>query len=339
MSGYAVRQKFLRRFAELGAYSRPTAIFIVSSYVLQILIAIGLGYRLLQAPLGLVSGACLVLLMLFIGTRLRGLNNIVHECSHASFAERRGDNLVIGRLCAALALGSFAEYRAEHMTHHAHVGNYDKDLDLKGIRDFRLEDPLTPRTVLRHLLTPVLGLHLPYYVRINLTARDGTGFLVLKFALIAAAVVFLILDPVPALVLVWLPFLWVRTAINYWTDCADHAGLVGAGDDLDTSRNVPLPAPLRLFLFPRNDSYHLVHHLFPQVPARHLGNCHKNLLSDPVYRARTLAGPSAEALPQATATVAGDGQGKPDAAAEARPRSRDGGSPRHGIAQNAGSGA
>lgn len=286
MSGQSVRKGFLPGFAQLRAYTRRVAIAVVASYVLQIAAAIWLGNSLLDSPPDVPTAIVLALLMLFIGTRLRGLNNIVHECSHFSFAEKRGDNTTIGRICASLVLGSFTDYRSEHMTHHAHVGDYDRDLDLKGIRDFRLEEALSWKSILRHALTPVAGLHLRKYLRPNLSAADGPAYLALKIGLIAGATAALLLDPVPALLLVWIPYAWIFTAINYWTDCADHAGLIGAPDDLDSSRNVAIPRPLQLLLFPRNDCYHLVHHLFPQVPARHLGSCHDRLLSHPDYRAR-----------------------------------------------------
>ena len=259
---------------------------IVASYVLQLMSAIGLGYWLLQSPLSLPTGVGLAVLMFFIGTRLRGFNNIVHECSHFAFAQRREDNVLFGSICASLVLGSFRSYRDEHMTHHAHCGDFEKDLDLQGIRGFRLEDPLTPRTILRHVLTPLLGLHLRQYFNVNLSARDGELFRALKIGLIAAAIVFLVLDPLAALLLVWVPFVWVYSAINYWTDCVDHGGIVGSDDELEASRNFLMPKQLGVILFPRNDYYHLIHHLFPQVPAQHLDACHKKLLAHPDYRAR-----------------------------------------------------
>lgn len=290
MSGYAVRKEFMREFRGLGVNSRRMSVMIVASYVLQLMAAIGLGSWLLRSPLSLPTGLGLAVLMFFIGTRLRGFNNIVHECSHFTFTRRREDNVLFGSLCASLVLGSFADYRYEHMTHHAHLGDYEKDLDLQGIRNFRLEDPLTPKTILRHALTPLFGLHLPYYLNVNLSGRDGEPYRVMKFGLIAAAIVFLVLDPLAALLLVWVPFVWVYPAINFWTDCVDHGGIVGTGDELEASRNFVLPKQLRAILFPRNDCYHLVHHLFPQVPAHHLDACHKQLLAHPDYRARTEGG-------------------------------------------------
>lgn len=290
MSGTAVRHQFVREFRRLAVNRRIVAVLIVASYFLQVIAAIGLGWWLLQLPFSGYTAAGVATLMLFIGTRLRGFNNIVHECCHFAFSERREDNVLLGSICAAVILGCFRDYRDEHMTHHAHIGDYEQDRDLQRIRALRIEEPLTPRTVARHAMMVVSGRYLPYYLGVNLSSRDGQAFLVMKAGLIALAVLFLILDPVAAVLLVWLPYVWVFTAINYLTDCIDHAGLIGAGDELDSSRNLPLPTPLRVVFFPRNDCFHLVHHLFPQVPTRHLNACHDRLLSHPEYRARSNAG-------------------------------------------------
>ena len=86
-----------------------------------------------------------------------------------------------------------------------------------------------------------------------------------------------------------IPLFFIFPTLNFWTDCLDHAGLVGAKDELEASRNVLATAPVRLLFFPRNDCYHLVHHLFPHVPARHLHTAHDELCSDPEYLSQPLA--------------------------------------------------
>ena len=247
MSGNAVRHQFLEGFRNLSVNSRRVSAMIIASYLLQLITAIGFGYWLLKLPLSFSTGLGLAVVMFFIGTRLRGLNNIVHECCHFTFTQRREDNVVFGSICASLVLGSFRDYRDEHLTHHMHLGDYEKDLDLQGIRDFRFEDPLTPRTILRHVLTPLLGLHLAHYLDVNLSGRDGAPYRAMKIGLIAAAIIFLVLDPLAALLLVWVPFLWVYSAINYWADCIDHGGLVGFEEELDASRNIAAPKQLRVY--------------------------------------------------------------------------------------------
>lgn len=295
MSGRHIRHQFVGEFRSLGRKSTTTAALTIISYVCQIAASSGLGYYLLQLPLSAATGAMLALLALFTGTRIRGLNNIVHECSHFSFCDSRNANMLFGSLCASILLNCFRDYREEHLSHHAHLGDYENDQDFKRLRSLRLEDPLTAATVSRHVLTALAGLHLPYYVNINLGPRDGRFFLAMKLGLISAAVMLLIVAPLEAAVLIWFPFLWVFPAINYLTDCIDHGGLIDAGDELDASRNLPVPTHLRVLFFPRNDCYHLVHHLFPQVPADHLAECHSRLLSHPEYRERAkvpVLGPS-----------------------------------------------
>lgn len=289
MSGRLVRQQFIKEFRDLRRNSELVAALTLAGYLLQISTAIGVGYWLMRSPISIDTASILGFLVIFTGTRIRGINNIVHECSHFSFCESRKLNILFGKLCASMLLNCFRDYREEHLSHHAHLGDYENDRDFQRLRSLRLEDPLTSRTVRRHVLTALSGLHLPYYVNINLRPRDGEGFRILKLALVVAAMVFLLIAPVEAVVLVWLPFLWAYPTINYMTDCVDHGGLVESGDELEASRNLPVPKQLRVLLFPRNDCYHLVHHLFPQIPAHHLGACHERLLSHPAYRARAEA--------------------------------------------------
>jgi fatty acid desaturase len=283
----------MRNFRGLHKNTRFLAISIVAFYAAQVVLAIILGSWLLQHDLTWASGLGLGALVFFIATRLRGFNNIVHECSHYTFSVNREDNRILGSICASLNLGCFRDYRDEHLTHHAHVGDYEKDMDLHGIEDLRLEAELTPKTVLRHILTPILGLHFPYYLNPNFSAKDGRIYWMLKMSLVGAAILFLLIDPLAALVLVWLPFLWVFTAINYWTDCIDHGGIVGNEDELDASRNLVVPKMLRAILFPRNDCFHLVHHLFPLIPANHLEACHNELLHNRSYNQRVTGGAKA----------------------------------------------
>jgi fatty acid desaturase len=220
----------------------------------------------------------------FIGTRLRGINNIIHECSHATFAEDRSDNVMIGRFCAAMLMKSFRKYRDDHLSHHAHNGDYEHDAEFGLIEKFGLHDPISPRTVLRHVIVPLTGRHLPLYTGVNLSAEDGRVIQIVKLLLLAAMAIFLLLEPLAAFAFVILPLFYIYPTLNFWTDCLDHAGLVGAKDELEASRNVLAPTLVRLLFFPRNDSYHLVHHLFPQIPARHLHVAHEELSRDPSYR-------------------------------------------------------
>ncbi len=289
MSGQSLRSKYMRQFFGMRKYSRTIAWMTVGAYFGLILGFIWLGSYMLSQPITAWSVAALAGCSIFIGTRLRGINNIVHECCHATFAERRDDNVLIGRLCAAVLMKSFQKYRADHLSHHGNNGDYEHDAEFAVIQKFGLHDPLTLRTILRHIATPLMGRHLPAYTGIDLSKDDGRSFFYLKLFLLAEIAAFTFFDPFASLLFVILPLFYVYPTLNFWTDCLDHAGLVGAKDELEASRNVLAPVVIRLLFFPRNDSYHLVHHLFPQVPAQHLHSAHAELCKDPDYRKQRAA--------------------------------------------------
>ncbi len=289
MSGVTVRTKFMRQFMGMERYSRFVAWGIVGGYLLQIGAAIWIGHYLLSLSSSVLTVFLIALTAFFIGTRLRGLNNIVHECSHSTFSGHRGDNVRIGKFCSAVLTGCFKTYKADHLSHHANLGDYENDAEMAVIEKFRLEDPLTPRTILRHFINPLLGRHLRAYSGINFSGEDGWTFFGIKVALLVAITTFTVFFPMTSVLFVLLPMFYIFPTLNFWTDCLDHAGLVGEKDELRASRNILAPGPLRLLFFPRNDCFHLIHHLFPQVPARHLLKVHDKLCEDPMYKAEPLA--------------------------------------------------
>ena len=270
-------------------YSLWGAWLIVGLYLAQVALGVFVGHYLVSLPLTWASLALIVFAVFFIGTRLRGLNNIVHECSHLTFSANREDNFVIGKFCSTLLTGCFTKYRRDHLSHHAHLGVYEQDNELGAIEKFGLHEPLSISTIARHIVTPLLGLHLRVYSGASMSSEDGRLFLVMKIALLVAIGLAALVQPLTTLLFVVVPLFYVFPTLNFWTDCLDHAGLVGAEDELDASRNVLAPTILQPLLFPRNDCYHLVHHLFPGVPARHLKAAHKQLSEDSAYRSQPLA--------------------------------------------------
>ena len=286
MSAKALRNKYTREFARMSRYSTTVAWAIVAGYLLQIALAVGVGGYLMSLSFTWVTAIAVVAVMVFIGTRFRGLNNIIHECSHATFSSSRSVDWTIGKFCAVVLFSSFNDYRDEHLTHHAHLGDYDHDLDLQGIKDMKLHEPLSTRVVLRHMFTPLIGRHLPYYLNLNFSAGDGKVYFVAKIVWLFALVVSAAIFPLTIGIFLLLSFCLAYSSLNYWADCLDHAGIVGTQDDIAASRNILAPLPLRVLFFPRNDSFHLVHHLFPQVPARHLESAHMTLSEEAAYQSQ-----------------------------------------------------
>ena len=65
-------------------------------------------------------------------------------------------------------------------------GDYEHDRELGAIEKLRLHDPLTLRTVLRHIVTPLTGRHLRMYSGVNMSRDDGPVFFALKIGLLVA---------------------------------------------------------------------------------------------------------------------------------------------------------
>lgn len=286
MSAQALRQKYNRAFAGMEKHSRVAAWSIVGLFGAQIIVSVILGHILLQGSTTVFSVIGVALLMIFVATRMRGLNNIVHECSHATFTVDRVENVRIGKTCASILFNSFTVYRDEHLSHHKHIGDYENDLDLQGIKNLALHDDLTLRVLLRHLFTPLVLRHLPYYLSLNLSRNDGVMFQVVQYAMVGAVSILTALAPATGLFMLIIPFVFIYSALMYWADCMDHAGLVPTDDDLNASRNILASGAVRWLFFPRNDCFHLVHHLFPHIPARHLETSHEALLNDELYVSR-----------------------------------------------------
>lgn len=296
MSGRQLRKKYIRQFSKLRRYSRLGAWAVVGAYFSLILTSVLFGNYLLSLPVTWWSVVLITFTSIFIGTRLRGINNIVHECCHSTFSKDWNDNVLIGRVCTSLLIKSFLKYRDDHLSHHANNGNYERDAEFAVIEKFGLHDPLTFRTILRHIATPLCGRHLPIYLSINLSGDDGRVFMQLKLGILALIAAVTLIAPMTALLFIIVPLFYWYPTLNFWTDCLDHAGLVGAADELEAARNVLAPGLVRWIFFPRNDSYHLVHHLFPQIPAHYLDRAHEELCKDPSYSGQPSATRSVHAV-------------------------------------------
>jgi fatty acid desaturase len=225
----------------------------------------------------------------WIGTRFRALANMMHECAHGILVPVGRHNRMLGHLLGVIDFTAFERYVLEHRTHHVYLGDSEKDLDFAPRARFRFAEPITGHG-LRHLLTPLFLLHMPYYLRPVLFDRSDAlvtrigrlGYL----AGLACLAHFVIGWPGIALYFV-LPYATTYQMMRYWSDAADHAGVVAASDEFERTRNHALPwGVLNAIIFPRSDAFHLIHHLFPNVPTHHYADVHQVLLRDPRYAAR-----------------------------------------------------
>ena len=226
--------------------------------------------------------------LVFIGTRWRALGNMMHECAHGIFVHKAEHNTLFGHFISALDFSSFPEYLAQHVSHHAYLGNPDRDLDFKSRRVFLASSMNKPLHLIRlvfccltlvplwfSMLRPVFWTKsIPLWTNL-VRALLLMGLLsTLLFSATREIAFFYFL----------LPYLTSYHWLKLISDASDHLFLYHKQEILERSRNHILPTRfLNWFIFPRNDSYHLLHHLFPSLPTHHYPRVHKLFLNHPWY--------------------------------------------------------
>jgi fatty acid desaturase len=213
---------------------------------------------------------------------LKGLNNIVHECSHQAFSTSRAFNDGVGTLLCIVLLTDYGSYKLEHASHHRHLGDYGRDLDFQLRRPLAHDRPFRWRRMVLDLVT--LRFLWFYAPRIQLSQphqRAGAAALALALTVLIALGWWHAALTLAMAHVVFMPLL------RFLIDIVDHGGIYLVGEDeLRKSRNFIVRNPVvRWLLFPRNDCYHLIHHLYPYLPVASFGAAHALLSDNPDYRA------------------------------------------------------
>jgi len=228
----------------------------------------------------LLGISTLLLVIVFIGTRFRAVNNMSHECVHGTYAKRRPVNEFFGHIFAIVELSSFLTVRREHFTHHRHLGTFERDMDFRHLERFGFDAPMSAGAWRHHMKNALLFKHLGAYFFLVMFDRTEPPWAIYLSSLIACFFVW----PVGVTLYVILPFMTSYQIHKYLTDFLDHGGLLSNQDALHKTRNfIVQTSLLRCCFFPRTDCYHLVHHLFPSLSTECLSDAHRRLMDDPAY--------------------------------------------------------
>ncbi|MFO0532311.1 fatty acid desaturase [Brevundimonas sp.] len=222
---------------------------------------------------------------------LRGMELMVHDASHGTFARgpafaHRLNDLVGDVLFAIPVIQEVGAYRTTHTIHHRAYGS-DTDpclirrvpsvLGAAGRRGVRGWVPVLLRELPRYTLE--------YYVEAGMRPAALVKAALWHGTLIAVLAVFV--GAGPALLLwaatVALPFILILPPLRAIAEAEEHDWAHADQSDYRSTYN-NLGAVHRLLIHPFNDAYHLVHHLFGEVPTTRLGRLHRALRDDPVYR-------------------------------------------------------
>ncbi|MDQ0858856.1 fatty acid desaturase family protein [Bacillus sp. V2I10] len=230
--------------------------------------------------------------LVIIGSRMRGLDIMMHESSHRMLFKNRKLNKWVACFFAAYPIMiSHKAYCKSHMSHHKYLWS-EVDPDKQRYQIVGLDKPPENRMkfFIHHCLKPLLLVHVPNYligmIKVTAYAKDEPRLdqvirTVYWGVIIINSIIFGFWQE---LILFWfVPFLTTFQVLKYWAEMAEHAGLESE-QEIFASRNSFGNWFERSLIHPHRNSYHLVHHLFPAVPHYNIKKAHLILLEDSEYQ-------------------------------------------------------
>lgn len=269
---------------------------------LQTVAAAALAAVALRRGPGLVALLLVPLCSLWMASRMRGLEDQVHDASHRNWYRR--NHRVNDRLANAFAAFpvflSIGAYRREHRVHHAEFGGA-RDPDLVLYRRLRLEelDRSGALPLLRGLAVRLPAAWGGWWRSVGTTPGVwGAGLLWHGVVLILPLSV--IAGPRWALTVwaVWIgTYLATLPVLRLLVEANDHR--FSAADNMFEATIASCGWLNRVFFHPHSDGLHTTHHLWQTVPLHALKAFHAELLRlDPEnygarhwYRDRVLCDP------------------------------------------------
>ncbi len=251
---------------------------------------------------GVVPTALYVALgILIMGAVQHTLGTFVHEAAHLHLFQRKKLNEFAGHfLCAAPLLSYLEDYRYFHFEHHRHTGKIGRDPELLFYRAMGISPTVSSRQeVVRLFFLDLTGIHyfkgLQYLLGFfkdkraqgvirNPTLPEHLGLLVWVTLI---PFLFWVSGLFLPFFLFWLlPLLTISPLLLRWHGFGEHVREQG-DDAYENTLTHRFDVISTLLLYPINSSYHLEHHLFPQVPWYHLKELHRFAQQHPVYREKT----------------------------------------------------
>lgn len=213
---------------------------------------------------------------------MRALGNIMHECSHYTFAPTKKANIFFGNFISFLDLSSFDDYQDSHKLHHQYLGDNSKDEDYK--KYLRLIRPYKNKNINQIILFIFIvfnPLNWLYYIAKN-TSLSFSRIIYISIIIICC------LFTNKCFAFLVIPYLTTYQIMKISSDFLDHHNIYFSKEDFFKTRNHAFRSKiLNLLFFPRNDAFHLVHHMYPQIPVTHLHEKHTQLMqTHTVYKGR-----------------------------------------------------
>ncbi len=229
------------------------------------------------------------------------LATFVHEAAHLNlFTNRKWNDFIGHALCSAPLISYMKDYRYFHFEHHRHTGKFEKDPELKFYRAMGVKPTYASKTeVIQVFLNDLTGISylrgliyvLKFFGEKRKAGEIDKPTLIENLALIA----WLTLVPwlmyqtgliIPFLLLWFLPIITLTPLLLRWHSFGEHVREKHICPSENTLTH-QFSFLSTIFLYPINSSYHLEHHLYPQIPWYSLKKFYLWANTNPVYAANS----------------------------------------------------
>ena len=225
-----------------------------------------------------VSKALYILSTLIIASRMRALENLVHEASHKNLFSSAHLHQRLQFLYAFPVCRVVEDYRRSHIMHHKHLGDPQKDPDIVRLYSLGL-DHLPERPAWYLLGIPMTGFLTYEYLTTTFRGfwESPSSRLSKSVFWITVMLAVVYTNNLQQFVYYYIiPFLVVLPVTRYWAEASEHLGLDLRGDFGSSRTNIGFVH--RWYMNPHNDGYHAAHHLCSQIPFYLLPEAHQCLM-------------------------------------------------------------
>lgn len=227
------------------------------------------------------------LALLILGNRQRALGNILHDAAHRNLTRNRLLNdLVTRALIAPLLFVSLSHYRELHFRHHLDLGAQGADPDLIPIPAQKARSWVVAVAANTLSLRAILGSTFGHLLDPGAPAAGRLYIVGWWSVLLGVLVVAVGPGPTAAMLAFWLAARATAFhVITTFREMCDHHGL-SPGGVFSFTRDIRAVGPWSVLFHPRNNAYHLTHHLLPAIPYYRLPEAQRVFSTLPEYRGR-----------------------------------------------------
>ncbi|HSI51860.1 MAG TPA: fatty acid desaturase [Ideonella sp.] len=227
------------------------------------------------------------LALLVLGNRQRALGNILHDAAHRNLMRDQVLNdLVTWALIAPLLFVSLPRYRDLHFRHHLDLGAKGADPDLIPIPPMKARSWVSAVAVNALSVRAVLGSAFGHLLDKGVPRRERLYVLAWWALLVAALIAVTGAGAALRMLALWLAArCTVFHLITIVREMCDHHGLMPGGV-FSFTRDLKATGLWSALIHPRNNAYHLTHHLLPAIPYYRLPDAQRLFATLPEYQER-----------------------------------------------------